>query len=1006
MQHVFHTPRDHVPHHVMLDQPQCLLDAHDTTADDAEAIVAEADIDADAGEAKSKSLQTQVAEFEQAVRDIGEEMELLEVRHQQPHHSASSPHSYRLSGRARRAINRRRRRYAEWVEVEAPERGGRLWIRYEEARRIARAAIRDSMQRSWSNFIRVGADKLGEHQMREYWQWARMVMGKSRVRATAGNLIIDPQSGRLISEPESVMRAWANHYQSLAADVTGHSRDFEYWQHQFANIIPMQPVLPDMDAAVSWGELNGAIAHLPNWKAPGIDGVPAEFFKTARQSTTDDAYDGVNPPSALGRMLLRMTNRVLQSGHIPHQWQTALVVSVPKKGDLKQMDNYRGISLIPVVLKLVTVVAIRRIQRGLEARHWFRPEQAGFRFREECPAQATALYEIVQRRRTMGHGTYLAFVDMRKAYDTVPHGALLHKMWLAGVRGRVFQFMHALYDDAQMSVLTKQGCSDAVALLRGVRQGCPASPTIFNIFVNDILDGFDVNGLGVSVPGLQSRVSGLLFADDLVIMAPTRSRLVRMLQQLDIWAERNEMSFGIAKCGVMGVGHHFMTRLHREPDRWQLNGERVPIVDSYTYLGLLFNSNLDLKVMSADRASKGWKVFHALRPVLSSSRIPLAMRLHMLKYILVPTLSFGGELWGMSVDRSAAADRVLNTALRSLVRMGDRSTLISALVLGLETSVSPIAARVAGSRARAVHKYGNLRTVVASLLHNPGLPARSMRSSWLRQSRIWLSRWGPDLHAIDLDDDHVIGAHAAAKLVRDHVWSQRARVSGGRSVDRYSQRGMSLSNDYISAAVHFPQHTLGVHWLTRARLGAVWTAQTYARIRWLPHQYHTRCPFCDDAYEGETLFHLLIECARWDDHRLILQPLIDEAQAVLGLDANVENLAVYLLGGRIGGDHEGDGVRCMHWTKLPREPHDGVNVNIDNHEVDGNIDGDIDDVAVAEDQALPGFILMARFFEAVMPTRFAELSPLLTAHNNPPRADAHLGMAALHEGVNIHNVPL
>jgi len=115
--------------------------------------------------------------------------------------------------------------------------------------------------------------------------------------------------------------------------------------------------------------------------------------------------------------------------------------------------------------------------------------------------------------------------------------------------------------------------------------------------------------------------------------------------------------------------------------------------------------------------------------------------------------------------------------------------------------------------------------------------------------------------------------------------------------------------------------------------------------------------------------------------------LIDEADEVLGPEADVENVAIYLLEGRVGGE-PGDGVRCTHWVKLPGEPQrDNI----------GNVE-DIDDGVAVEEARVPGFILVARFFEAVMPVRLAELCPLLPA--NPPRADAHLGMAALQQGGN------
>src|SRR5690606_14567822 len=162
--------------------------------------------------------------------------------------------------------------------------------------------------------------------------------------------------------------------------------------------------------------------------------------------------------------------------------------------------------------------------------------------------------------------------------------------------------------------------------------------------------------------GSDARVAGLLFADDLVVLAPSRRRLVRMLGALDEWAGRNEMSFGISKCGIMGVGRDGLAlneRLRREADRYRLGGATVPIVDSYTYLGLTVSPLLSAQHMVDDRVAKGWKAFHALKPVLECTRIPLAIRVRLVKATLLPTVMYGAELWGMSADRCARAESLM-----------------------------------------------------------------------------------------------------------------------------------------------------------------------------------------------------------------------------------------------------------------------------------------------------------------------------------------------------------
>src|ERR1700744_2991515 len=121
---------------------------------------------------------------------------------------------------------------------------------------------------------------------------------------------------------------------------------------------------------------------------------------------------------------------------VPECWNSASVVSIPKKGgDGTSLDTYRGISLIAVALKLVCSIVITRINVSLEKAGRLRREQAGFRSREECLGQSVALYEILLRRKLQGKKTYTCFIDFKKAYDMVPHEALFLKLERIGVTG-------------------------------------------------------------------------------------------------------------------------------------------------------------------------------------------------------------------------------------------------------------------------------------------------------------------------------------------------------------------------------------------------------------------------------------------------------------------------------------------------------------------------------------------------------------------------------------------
>ena len=102
-------------------------------------------------------------------------------------------------------------------------------------------------------------------------------------------------------------------------------------------------------------------------------------------------------------------------------------------------------TLLTVIIKFIAKIITTRItDYGLKNK-FIRPEQFGFRNKEESISLFISIREICQRRQSDNKETYLAFLDLKKAYDSVPIGNILHKIDCLGIRGKCFQFIKNLY---------------------------------------------------------------------------------------------------------------------------------------------------------------------------------------------------------------------------------------------------------------------------------------------------------------------------------------------------------------------------------------------------------------------------------------------------------------------------------------------------------------------------------------------------------------------------------
>ena len=299
-------------------------------------------------------------------------------------------------------------------------------------------------------------------------------------------------------------------------------------------------------------------------------------------------------------------------------------------------------------------------------------EQAGFRAHRHCADHMLSLVEIIRMRKRKHLPTFCAFIDLRKAYDRVMRNGLWLKLAEAGVHGRMFRVLHQMYDEVWSAVLVDDVASDWFKLRIGLRQGCVLSPLLFDIFINGVANDLNVKGLGVPVDA-SLRLSILLFADDLVLIASTPGDLQRMLDEVSQYCSKWRSDVNLKKTEVVIFGDP------RKPvPQFFLHGVALKVVKSYKYLGLDVYVSLRWTQMRSRLYAKARaKVASAFGMANCAHVLNVEFGIQLWKSIVRPILEYGCEIWGDSTWKQGEELQklVAKRILRCPMNMADEAAL-------------------------------------------------------------------------------------------------------------------------------------------------------------------------------------------------------------------------------------------------------------------------------------------------------------------------------------------
>ncbi|KAM7281199.1 hypothetical protein ISCGN_006048 [Ixodes scapularis] len=305
-----------------------------------------------------------------------------------------------------------------------------------------------------------------------------------------------------------------------------------------------------------------------------MDDIPNEFLKALKKEAVDN--------------LRTCFNDILVSKEIPKVWKQARVKLLykGKQADPKDLNAYRRIAIISNVCKLFASIINHRLQILYDKNNFFVEAQNGFRQNRRTSDNLFTLTQAIEMKNIQNSQLFLAFLDLDKAYDAVPHQRLWDKMEKSGLEEESVELLKSFYRGCEASYTLENYKSKPVPISIGLRQGCPLSPTLFNVYINDLLKQLEEEGAGLRLSTKTkdgeeeyTRIPCLAFADDVVLITESSTDMQHMMDICTRVAARDNLKFNAGKTQWMGFNANLDTTFY-------LQNQKVQKTTAYKYLGV------------------------------------------------------------------------------------------------------------------------------------------------------------------------------------------------------------------------------------------------------------------------------------------------------------------------------------------------------------------------------------------------------------------------------------
>lgn len=385
-------------------------------------------------------------------------------------------------------------------------------------------------------------------------------------------------------------------------------------------------------------------------------------------------------------------------------------------------------------LKLLLKIIQNRVYKRLE--NELSDEQFGFREGLGTREALFCVRLLAQKICEFKKNLFICFIDFEKAFDQVLHGKLFEYLEQKGINSYELRLLKYLYYNQVASIKVDETFTKKIPIKRGVRQGCVLSPTLFNVYSEEIFrESLMDRSEGVRIGG--QTINNIRYADDTAILAESLEDLQALLNSVHEASKDRGLKINVGKTKWMVAG-----KIDIGQAQLLLEGRPLERVGHFKYLGSWINDggSSDEEIISRIAISR--RTFATWKPMLCNRNLSMQLRMRVLKCYVWSVLLYGCETWTLKASTINKLEAFELWCYRRMLRISWVTHTTNEDVLTMMNTNRELVNTI---KTRETHyfghiirgpKYSLLRLIIQGKVEGTRWIGRK-KLSWLRNIRQW-----------------------------------------------------------------------------------------------------------------------------------------------------------------------------------------------------------------------------------------------------------------------------